>query len=290
MTKATKAVQQAEPATEKNVSMKRAFIVTPIGGADSSTRRAADGLISSVLEPLLGQMGYDVFVAHKISLTGSITRQVIEHLLEDDLVVCNLSELNPNVMYELAVRHATGKPVITIAEAGTRLPFDIADERTIFYTNDMRGVVELSPSLQEAIKAVIDRAGQDNPITRVREHRALIESLDQGDAKNILIERLDDIEDLLKQLNFSNRSLGSPKNKSLMPGVQLVVDAELDAVKAACDVLIARGYMVEWHRDMVVGDFAINISTGGTSIDDGYIKSVCRKFGIEVIRTNMILG
>ncbi|WP_341796184.1 MULTISPECIES: hypothetical protein [unclassified Pseudomonas] len=290
MTKTSNAVQQAEPETEKTVSMKRAFIVTPIGGADSSTRRAADGLISSVLEPLLVRMGYDVFVAHKISLTGSITRQVIEHLLEDDLVLCNLSELNPNVMYELAVRHATGKPVITIAEVGTRLPFDIADERTIFYTNDMRGVVELSPSLQEAIKATVNRPGHDNPITRVREHRALIDSLDQGDAKNILIERLDDIEDLLKQLNFSNRSLGSPANKRLMPGVQIVARAELDAVNAACDTFAAKGYIVEWHRDPVSGSFAINIATGVASVDDSYIKSICKKFGIEVLRTNIILG
>lgn len=290
MTNTTKAVQQTGPETEKTASIKRAFIVTPIGGADSSTRRAADGLISSVLEPLLSQMGYDVYVAHKISLTGSITRQVIEHLLEDDLVLCNLSELNPNVMYELAVRHATGKPVITIAEVGTRLPFDIADERTIFYTNDMRGVVELSPSLQEAIKATISRPGHDNPITRVREHRALIESLDQGDAKNILIERLGDIEDLLKQLTFSNRSLGSIKTKSLKPGIQIMVSGEFNAINSACDMLISRGYMVEWYHDSNLDNSAINISSDSVPVDDGYIKSICKKFNIEVLRTNIVLG
>jgi len=287
MTKASRSSQN--PTTTDNAtSRKRAFIVTPIGGAESNTRRAADGLIVSVLEPLLDDLGYDVYVAHKISLTGSITKQVIEHLLEDDLVVCNLSELNPNVMYELAVRHATGRPVVTIAESGTRLPFDIADERTIFYVNDMRGVAELTPSLREAISSTVVRPDQDNPITRVRQHRALIDSLDQGDAKSILIDRLDDIESLLRQINsVSVKQKFLPPSKD--PELQLTLISEGESFELFTAELIARGYELMWNEPND-DRYTLTIIGGGKSLDESLVQRLCAKYRIKLIKTAIVLS
>lgn len=239
-----KASDTSEPGGLPHV--KKAFVVTPIGGADSSTRRAADGLISSVLKPLLSELGYETHVAHEISLTGSITRQVVEHILEDDLVVANLSELNPNVMYELAVRHCTGKPVVAIAEVGTRLPFDIADERTIFYTNDMRGVMELTPALRKMIQVVGAKSEQDNPVLRVRQNRALLDSLDQGDAKTILIERLDGIEAVLRNLSFSSRrKVNSSFGESVSGKIILTVEGSEENVNLFAQALVSVGVEVE---------------------------------------------
>ena len=110
---------------------KSCFVVTPIGADNSETRRAADGLIKAVIKPILDELDIETYVAHEISDPGSITNQVIKHILEDDLVVANLTELNPNVMYELAVRHCAGRPFVVLAEKETRLPFDIAQERNL---------------------------------------------------------------------------------------------------------------------------------------------------------------
>lgn len=193
--------------------LKKCFVITPIGSNGSSTRRATDGLINSVIKPVMDRHGYKVFVAHEISLTGSITRQVVQHILEDDLVIANLSELNPNVMYELAVRHCTKKPVIALAEDGTNLPFDIADERTIFFSNDMRGVVELMPALENALKGLEGYGLVDNPVVRAAQD-AIIEKMDQDDAQSILVSRLDRIEETLMQIAKPSRRFSSTSSFS----------------------------------------------------------------------------
>ncbi|WP_440813533.1 hypothetical protein ACTACJ_07075 [Pseudomonas syringae] len=207
-----KQAAKEEVETLKEGVPKRCFIVTPIGSDTSTTRRAADGLISAVMRPVLERLGFQTFVAHEIASPGSITRQVIEHVVYDELVIANLSELNPNVMYELAVRHCVGLPIVVLAESGTRLPFDISDERTVFFQNDMFGAVDLAPKLEAAINAAMLNGEPDNPVYRVTKTRVLRESVEPDDAQAFLIKKLDYIESFISDLKV--RGFGSSVSNS----------------------------------------------------------------------------
>jgi hypothetical protein len=180
---------------------KRCFIITPIGGDDSPTRRATDGLIGSVLRPVLAEKGFKLIVAHEISASGSINRQIMEHLLGDELVIANLTDLNPNVMYELAVRHATGLPAISIATSGTRLPFDLLDQRTFFYSDDLKGASELRSMLEVSIDETLSAERPDNPIYNVQNSLLIRQDLGQEDASTFIIDRLDKLTDTVASMN-----------------------------------------------------------------------------------------
>jgi hypothetical protein len=203
---------------EETPTLRKCFVIAPIGAERSPERRGTDGLIAA-FRPTLREMGYEVQVAHELANPGSITKQVIEHLLEDELVIANLTGLNPNVMYELAVRHATRRPVVVLARHGTELPFDVADERTLFFVDDMMGVEDLKPRLKEACIQAIKENDPDNPIYRAAEGKVIREVASKSDVQQHILERLDRIDSLIQQLQQPSQFIatwGGPPTENLL--------------------------------------------------------------------------
>ncbi|WP_298526733.1 hypothetical protein [uncultured Porphyromonas sp.] len=219
---------QKETSTAETSTLKQCFIVTPLGMDGSEIRRKADGVIQAVLKPILEEFEYEVIPPHEIDKPGSITIQVIEHLLHDELVIANLTTLNPNVMYELAVRHATKLPVICIAERGTELPFDIASERTIFYNDDMAGVEGLKASLRRTIKASLEENDPDNPIYRAQENFELKKVVTENDAQKVIIDRLNAIERRLTNIESLERNSSTRTTSPSFSERSTPVDSYLD--------------------------------------------------------------
>jgi hypothetical protein len=67
-----------------------------------------------------------------LTQTGRITDQIISALKDADIVIADITDQNPNVMYELGFAHALGKKVIVL-NAGQGSPFDVADYRQILF-------------------------------------------------------------------------------------------------------------------------------------------------------------
>lgn len=192
--------ESEEPSPQLAEENNRCFIITPIGDDSSEIRRATDGLIDAVIEPVVRECGLEVDVAHRSYDPRSITRRIVEQVVESRLVIANLTGLNANVMYELAVRHAAKKPVVAIAEVGTRLPFDIKDELTFFYSNDMQGVVELKERLSRAVSGAITASELDNPIVRYTQSQLIELSGEPPSIESMVLERLESIERRLSRV------------------------------------------------------------------------------------------
>ncbi|MGB4852819.1 MAG: hypothetical protein WBQ38_10935, partial [Ignavibacteria bacterium] len=191
----------------------------------SETRRAADGLINSVIKPTLAELDFEVIAPHEIDNPGSITTQVIKHLLNADLVVANLTELNPNVMYELAVRHAKRLPVVSVVENGTVLPFDIATERTIFFENDMNGVLELNTKLKKTVTEAMLETEPDNPIYRVIKSQIIQEvaSAKNDDVQSYILNRLEEMSLQMNRIYSRVRENESISSNPNITSVELIL-------------------------------------------------------------------
>jgi hypothetical protein len=127
---------------------KACFYITPIGDDDSDERKHADLLLGQIVEPAIEELGLDLVVvrADKMTRPGMISQQILQHVLGARLVVADLSFHNPNVFYELAIRHATKRPTVLISRSADPIPFDIADLRVVKL--DMTNLYTFVPQME----------------------------------------------------------------------------------------------------------------------------------------------
>ena len=190
---------------------KTCFVVTPIGDDNTAIRRHIDGIIDQAIIPAIEEE-FNVKVAHREYKIGSINDRVIQSVYNADLVIANLTGLNSNVMFELAIRYSFGKPAIVIAEEGTKLPFDIIDENTLFYINDPAGAADLRDRIVKFVDAIKWNKNDYGPVFSAVRKAAIVDGIETnlaGEDKNafsFLIQKISDLEMAIKEKGMIDSS------------------------------------------------------------------------------------
>lgn len=167
---------------------KKCFVIAPIGQENSEIRKRSDQIFSYVIKPTVERFGYEAIRGDHIPQPGMINSQVIDHLMEDELAIVDLTGNNPNVYYELAIRHGTNKPVINIKERSESLAFDVLGMRTIDV--DFRFIDSMDKCKEEIskqIQAIEDGTGiVYSPVKFTKQAKLVDNSL--SDAKKVANE------------------------------------------------------------------------------------------------------
>jgi hypothetical protein len=146
------------------------FVIGVIGKDGTTERRHADLLLNAVIKHVLQQEEFRYIVkrADEDADPGMITDRMVSDIINAGLVVADLTDLNPNAFYELGIRHATGKPTIHVARAGTPLPFDTSAHRTIFVDlTDWHSIEQARERLASSARAIkVPGYKVSNPITQ----------------------------------------------------------------------------------------------------------------------------
>jgi hypothetical protein len=92
----------------------------------------------------------------EIRAAGSITDDLLTEIRRATICLADVTDANPNVMWELGFAAALGKPVIAISQSSDKLPFDIKDIRTLAYSRSSLTRTLRDP-LAEVLKATLER-------------------------------------------------------------------------------------------------------------------------------------
>jgi hypothetical protein len=84
-------------------------------------------------------------------LRGDLLREIITNLVFAPIVVADITDANPNVLWELGVRQSFKHGTVTIAEDGTTPPFDLGTKGLLFYSSDHVKGEEFRPDFKESL-------------------------------------------------------------------------------------------------------------------------------------------
>lgn len=226
-------------------SMKKCFVICPIGERGSDIRRRSDLVLNYVIKPVVKELGYIASRSDEDSKPGIITSQIIGHLMSDELIVADLSFGNPNVYYELAVRHMVRKPVVQIIHAGQPIHFDIITQRTIqFDYQDLESVEDCKQKLREQIQSVEKNPMDvDSPISIAIDTKGLIES--KNPMENIISRILVTVQNMQQQID----SISSIKHAGWIPSP--TIEPTISGEQKGWGRTIVQPIPSEWTRTLV---------------------------------------
>jgi hypothetical protein len=153
------------------------FILMPFGKKANPDGSVIDfdTIYAELIVPAVEAANLEALRADQETTSGIIHKPMFERLILCPFAVVDLTQFNPNVYYELGVRHAA-RPhsTVQIIAEGARLPFDIQMLRTIHYKLGSAGVPDPDalPTSRAALTTFLEEAKKeatDSPIFQLLE-------------------------------------------------------------------------------------------------------------------------
>jgi hypothetical protein len=191
------------------------FVLMPFGKKPNPDGSVIDfdSVYADLIAPAVEAADLEPLRADQETTSGIIHKPMFERLFICRYAVVDLTQFNPNVFYELGVRHAArSQSTVQIIAEGARLPFDIQMLRTIHYKLTPAG----APDPSELVKAksaltvfliAAKKGGADSPIFQLLDGLKPSD-LDQSKAQSFR-ERVDAAKKTKERLAIARKQSAS---------------------------------------------------------------------------------
>lgn len=131
------------------------FVIMPITDPDGYDKGHFKKVYEDIFKVACHKAGYIPVRADEVKQTNLIHLDILQKLIESPMAICDLSNRNPNVLFELGLRQAFDKPTVLVQEVGTPKIFDISPLRYTEYRKELkyREVLEDQGHIAEALSA-----------------------------------------------------------------------------------------------------------------------------------------
>lgn len=179
---------------------KRCFVIMPISDQGDYSEGHFTMVYEQIFKPAILKAGFEPYRVDENKICDSIINRIFEAVQNCPMALCDLSNRNPNVLYELGLRQAYDKPVVLVQDEKTERIFDVSGINTVGYKS-MRlyeDVIEARKKITEAIKSTRD--GKEISIVKVMKAEVAninSENLTKEDKMSIMLNNImNDIQEI----------------------------------------------------------------------------------------------
>lgn len=190
-----------------DIKKKVCGIVMPIAAMDDCPEShwiEVKQIIVSVVE----EMDYECKLVSEETDVGVIQKRIVQNLYENELIICDVSCRNANVMFELGMRLAFDKPVILIKDDKTPYSFDTSPVEHLTYRRDLRfnSVNEFKLKLSAKIKAVMDSENSSSFLSSFGTFKTAELKQENVEPYELLLEEIYSIRKLISNRTVSGHN------------------------------------------------------------------------------------
>lgn len=189
------------------MTKKKCFVIMPFTERGTYSTGHFSKVYEQIFKPAILDVGFDPYKVDEDKLSHPIVQKVFEGLTKCEMALCDLSSGNPNVLYELGIRHSFDLPVVLVKDDITDFIFDVSGINTIEYNHERlyEHVVEARQRLTEAIKAA-EEANKKGTVLRIMQISKAdysLETITSEEKNELLLQQiLHEVQKLSPQLTI----------------------------------------------------------------------------------------
>ncbi|WP_323951179.1 hypothetical protein [Aeromonas caviae] len=170
--------------------------------------------VKGIICEALADTEFDVRLVSESDDVGVIHKSIVQNIYKNDIVICDVSTHNANVMFELGLRLAFDKPTVIIKDDETPFSFDTQVIEHIVYKRSLHyvDIVSFKKKLKDKVLATLEQSRQPdfstflghftiNHVSRIEERTVTI--------NDALVERLDQMQRAINGISRQQSQLYS---------------------------------------------------------------------------------
>ena len=152
---------------ELQEEQERCFVIMPISDQGDYPKGHFTKVYNQIFKPAIIAAGYEPFRVDEDKISNPIINKIFDAVQNCTMALCDLSNRNPNVLYELGLRQAYDKPVVLVQDEKTPRIFDVSGINTVQYSSErlFENVMEAREKITDAL--ISTRDGKVNSIVKI---------------------------------------------------------------------------------------------------------------------------